>query len=157
MEKSDPPTTLGAFKPVGHTVIAFAAAADMEAAANTLYLQGFAPADMTRYQPAEMLAQADSELLNASPLAALGKELDVIEAHRALAENGYSFLVVHAPKDAQAEQVAAVARSSRAASAQRYTRFIIEELIDHPAGEAQAFPLPRAGMGIGVSAEAAGR
>ena len=36
MDKTNPPTTFGAFKPVGHTVIAFRSDADMQVAVNAL-------------------------------------------------------------------------------------------------------------------------
>jgi hypothetical protein len=128
MDKTDPPQAFGVFKPVGSTVIAFRSAADMQAAVNSLLEQGFADSTMVRYTPAEMTVQVEANLQTASPLASFGYELDLVKAHGVLAENGCSFLVVHAPDDAQAEQVAAVARSTKAVSAQHYGTFMIEEL-----------------------------
>lgn len=61
---------------------------------------GFDDASMVRYGPAEMAAQVDAELQSISPLAHFGSELDLIRAHRALALQGCSFLVVAAPSDA---------------------------------------------------------
>ena len=55
--------------------------------------------------------------------------------HRALAQSGCHFLVVNAPEDEQAEQVAALVQSMPAVSAQRYGRFMIEELVEHSFGE----------------------
>jgi hypothetical protein len=131
LDKNDPPEPFGVFKPVGHIVIAYRSPADLQAAAQKL-AQGFAAADLVRYTPAEMIAQVDAQLPEASPLASLGQELNLIKAHRELAEAGCSFLVVHAPQDEQADRVAAVARSTNAVAAQRYGRFIVEELIDVP-------------------------
>ena len=45
----------------------------------------------------EMLSQIEQDLQKASSLAAVGQELNLIKAHRALAERGYHWLVVHAP------------------------------------------------------------
>lgn len=128
MDKTNPPKTFGVFKPVGHTVIAFRSAADLQAAVSALMAQGFAGSTMVQYTPEEMMAQVDAELQTASPLASFGYELDLSKAHRALAQSGCSFLVVYAPHDAQAERVAAVVRTSRAVTAQHYGTFMIEEL-----------------------------
>ncbi len=148
MDKTDLPESFGVFKPVGHTVIAFRSADDLQTAAARLLAQGFAEAALTRYTPQQMVAQVKAQQLAASPLASIGQELNLIQAHRALAEAGCSFLVVHAPDDAKAEQVAVVARTGKAAAAQRYGRFLIEELIDTPPGQAQVFESPERGLDL---------
>ena len=151
MYKSDVPESFGVFKPVGHTLMAFRSAQDQQAAASLLLDRGFAQASLARYTPQHMLAQADAQMLAASPLASVGQELNLIQAHRTLAEKGCSFLLVKAPDDAQAEQVAAVAREGNAIMAQRYGRFLIEELIDTPPGEAQVFESPARGLDLPVA------
>ncbi|WP_049765653.1 hypothetical protein [Rhodoferax ferrireducens] len=128
MDKTHPPETFGVFKPVGHTVMAFRSAIDQQAAVNALLDQKFSDSALVRYSPEEMKAQVDAELENASAFAAFGYELDLIKKHRALAEDGCSFLIVHAPEDAQAESVASVARATKAVAAQHYGRFMIEEI-----------------------------
>lgn len=148
MDKTDPPASFGVFKPVGHTVIAFRSEAAVQAAVSRLLAQGFASEALVRYTPEEMTAQVDAQEKSASPLAALGQELNLIKAHRALAQSGCSFLVVHAPDDAQAERVAAVARTLKAVSAQRYGSFLIEELIELPPGETQVFESPDRGLDV---------
>jgi hypothetical protein len=150
MEKSDPPQAFGVFKPVGHVVVSFESADDAAAAAQLLRERGFGAEDLVRYTPQQMLAQVDTDLAQASPLASIGQELNLIKAHRGLAERGYSFVIVHAPSDAQVEQVTEVARSTRAYTAQSYGRFIIEELIDRTPGRAQAFESPDAGADVAV-------
>jgi hypothetical protein len=82
-----------------------------------------------------MLAQVDAQLIAASPLAAFGYELDLIKIHRAMAQQGCSFLVVHAPEETQAEQVATVARTSHAVAAQHYGTFMIKEVLQPTPGE----------------------
>ena len=128
MDKTHPPETFGVFKPVGHTVMAFRSAIDQQAAVNALLDQKFSDSALVRYSAEEMKAQVDAELQNASALAGFGYELDLIKKHRALAEDGCSFLIVHAPEDAQAESAASVARTTNAVAAQHYGRFMIEEI-----------------------------
>lgn len=138
MDKTNPPRTFGVFKPVGHTVIAYVSAADLQAAVNLLAEEGFDDSTWVRYAPAEMKAQVDSELQTASPLASFGYELDLVKAHGVLAERGCSFLVVHAPDEGQAERVAAVARATKAITAQHYGTFMIEDVIALTPGDAAA-------------------
>ena len=51
MDKANPPTVHGAFKPVGHTVMAFQSAADLQAAVDALIADGFTPDELTRSAP----------------------------------------------------------------------------------------------------------
>ncbi|MDP3669929.1 MAG: hypothetical protein Q8R69_09625 [Telluria sp.] len=148
MEKNDLPEAFGVFKPVGHIVIAFRSAADQQAAAQALLQQGFAASALVRFTPDEMKSQVDADIKAASVLASLGQELNLVKAHRALAESGCSFLVVHAPDDDLAERVAVVARATKAVAAQRYGRFIIEELVEQAPGEAQVFESPERGLDV---------
>lgn len=150
MDKTDPPTSFGVFKPVGHIVIAFPTAHDMECAAESLRGLGFGLADLVRYSPEEMTAQVDLEMHGAGLMASLGQELNLIRAHRALAQNGFSFLVVHAPGDERAAQVATIAKAQNAAVAQRYGRFIIEELIGQAPDHTQDFESSEKGLDIQI-------
>ena len=150
MNKTDLPESFGVFKPVGHIVIAFPSDGDMQAAVAALAQQGLVGAGLVRYTPAEMVRQVDAEVQAASPLASMGQELNLIKAHRALAERGCSFLVVPAADGALAERISAVARMHHAVVAQRYGRFIIEELISPPTGEPQVFESPARGLDLPV-------
>jgi hypothetical protein len=150
MQKSDPPQAFGVFKPVGHVVMSFKAIDDAMAATQQLREQGFGAEDLVRYTPEQMLAQVDEDLRQASPLASIGQELNLVKAHRGLAESGYSFVIVRAPRDEQVERVAAVARATRAYTAQSYGHFIIEELIDRTPGETQVFESPDRGVDVAV-------
>ncbi|MEI7464319.1 MAG: hypothetical protein WCJ87_03165 [Burkholderiales bacterium] len=133
MDKNKVPESFGVFKPVGHVVLTFRTAGELQAAAAALQDQGFAASEMVCYTPAEMIAQVDAEVERASPLAALGQDLNLIKAHRERALEGCSFLVVHAPEQAHVDKVDAVAHQLKAVAAQRYGRFITEELIDDDA------------------------
>jgi hypothetical protein len=140
------PETLGVFAPIDHVVISFATTQDMEGAAAELLRQGFANEALIRYTPEQMKAQADIDIARASPLANLGQELNLVRAHRELADEGYSFLVVRAPKAEQTAAVQAVARSFHAERAQKYGNFLIEELIAPADDSEQVFESPARGL-----------
>ena len=150
MDKTDPPESFGIFKPVGHTVVAFRRFADLEAASTQLLAHGFTASSLVRYTPEEMTAQVDLEIERASPMAGIGQELNLVKAHRKLAVQGCCFLVVDAPDDVQAEHVATIARGCHAVAAQRYGRFIIEEVIDEPGDEEQVFESSDRGLDLNV-------
>ena len=153
MDKTDPPTSFGVFKPVGHTVIAFASADNMKAAVALLLTQGFKLEDIVTYTAQDMLAQVAANLLTASPMASVGQELNLVKAHQALAQQGCSFLVVQADDEPKAGLVDAVLRSHHATSAQRYGRFLIEELVEQVPGETQVFESPDRGLDLDVAKE----
>lgn len=134
MHKSDLPTTFGIFNPVGHTVIAFLTEAELESAQSRLQAMGFAQPSMVRYSAIEMLTQADAELLNVSPAATFGYELDLIRAHKALASRGCCFLIIEAQTSALASLVADLVRSIKPASAQHYGSIMIQDLTEGPPG-----------------------
>ena len=136
MDKSRPPEAFGVFKPAGHTVIVFRCADDLAAAQAAFIAQGFQGASMVRYAADEMLAQVDVELQNAGVLASFGYELDLVEAHRVQAQNGCSFLVIHAPDDATAQRVSGIVKTTNAIAAQHYGTFMIEELLEPTPGGA---------------------
>lgn len=146
MKKSHPPETLGVFNPVGHVVASFPSARDVDEAVDALARSGFSGQDVARYSPEQMKAQVEREIADASPIAAIGQELNLVKAHGALADKGYHFLVVNAPKDEQAQEVAEIARRFHAERAQRYGRFIIEELIEEGPEEQQVFESPDRGL-----------
>jgi hypothetical protein len=127
--------SFGVFKPVDHVVVSFPSAAQADAAAQALAGSGLqGEPTVRRLTDRQMLAQIDQDLQKASSLAAVGQELNLIKAHRALAERGYHWLVVHAPDNDVAKRVAQIVRSHGAERAQHYGNFIIEELIDHDDG-----------------------
>lgn len=132
MQKSDEPTAFGVFKPVGHVVMAFPPDADVSLAEQALRRDGLAGSEVLHYAPQEIVAQAESQLAHAGALSSLGQEQNLVKAQRALAERGYHFLVVHAEDDKLARKVAVTGQRFGAVRAQKYGRFVIEELIDLP-------------------------
>lgn len=161
MNKQHPQTSFGVFKPVGHVVVSFPTARDQSAAAQELEELGFARDAIVHYTPAEMLAQTNADLARASSLAAVGQELNLIKAHRELAQNGFHWLVVHAPGDDLARRVAEIVKPFHAERAQHYGSFFIDELIDHHDVVTQVAESPDRGLDAetpsGLEAERAGR
>jgi len=100
-------TSFGAFKPVGHTVISFPSAEQADEARTALGRLGVAGDAILSYTDREMLSQIDRDIQAASPLASIGQEMNLVLAHKALAEEGYHWLIVHTPEDELARQVAA--------------------------------------------------
>ena len=146
MDKQNPQTSHGVFKPVDHVVISFPSAEDQAGAVQALASIGVGSAAITRYTPEEMIRQVETDLDNAGALASIGQEVNLVKAHRTLAEHGYHFLVVHADNDEQAQRIADTARPFNAERAQHYGHFIIEELISHPDDEAQVAESPDRGL-----------
>jgi hypothetical protein len=146
MKKTDHPEAFGVFKPVGHVVISFPEAKDMQGAADALAKAGFGSGEVVRYTAQEMLAQIDKDLENASLLASIGQEMNLVKAHRALAEKGFHWLVVKASEDERARQAADIVRPFRAERAQKYGRLVIEELIEHRDDERQVSESPSRGL-----------
>ena len=134
MNKSDPPTTFGVLKPVGHTLIAFHTKDELVAAVAAFTASGFKSDSMVQYSAEEMLALAEKQLANASPLANFGYELDVLRGYKDLATKGGVFLIVNAPSEAEEERVSALLRTMNPVSAQHYGRILIRDLTENPPG-----------------------
>ena len=146
MNTTDTPRSFGVFKPVGHVVISFPEAGQAVRAGQALGDIGLTGDAVRHYSDREMLRQIDEDMARASPLAAVGQEMNLVLAHRALAERGYHWLVVAVKDDEQAAQVAAAARGCGAERAQHYGHFIIEELIERPDGLTQVAESPDRGL-----------
>ena len=146
MKSNDRPEAYGVFKPVGHVIVALPTAADAQGARSALLADGFTADEIVAYSPDEMKRQADIDIEQAGVLAGIGQELNLVKSHRDLAEKGYSFLVVRAPKDEEAQRVADIARRFNATRAQSYGRLMIEELIEVGSGEKQVAESPDRGL-----------
>jgi len=146
MKQQDHPTSFGVFKPVGHVVISFPTAEQAAGARQALGALGLAADAISPYTDTQMLAQIDDDLANASPLASIGQELNLVKAHRALAERGYHWLVVRASDDDEALRVADCVRPFGAERAQHYGHFIIVELIEHATDLHQVAESPDRGL-----------
>ena len=103
---SSPARAYGVFKPVGHMVVSFPTAAQADDGMAALQALNLPEQDVRRYTDREMLAQIDQDLRQASPVAAVGQELNLVKAHQALAERGYHWLVVRVDSDEAARNAA---------------------------------------------------
>jgi hypothetical protein len=157
MDKNNPPRSFGVFKPTGHTVIAFETQSQASQAQQALLQCGFDGDAIVHYTPQEMQAQVASDLHTASPIAAVGQELNLVRAHGELADAGCHFLVVHTPDNQQVQTVCEIIDSMGAKAAQRYGAFIVEDLKGTPKGKTQSFESPDRGLDLKVSADAATR
>ena len=144
--QSKHPTSFGVFKPVGHIVISFPSEAQAGAARAALDALNLEADAIQAYTDRQMLAQIDDDLANASPIAAVGQELNLVKAHRALAERGYHWLVVRARSDDEARTIAEIVRPLGAERAQQYGHFIIAELIEHDDDMQQVAESPDRGL-----------
>ena len=131
MTKADHPQSFGAFKPVGHVVVAMPDDDRAASAAQALRASGFEAEDILEYTAAEeddemdrMLADAD-----ATGLAGFGYEVSLMRRYQELAKEGASWLIVYAPEDDQASRVADVVKNHGALIAEKYHRLVIEDLI----------------------------
>jgi len=140
------PTSFGVFKPVDHVLMSFATTAQSDAAVQALRDAGFAESEISRYSDAEMQTQAEADIGNASSMASLGQELNLVKAHLVLALQGQSFVVVRADKDEQVQQVAEVAASQHATRAQHYGALLIEELVAPGTSARQTAESPDRGL-----------
>ncbi len=134
--------SFGVFKPVGHLVASFAEPAMAERAFESLGQRQIDRSKVRRFTDQEMLTRIDADIEDAGLLASLGQEMNLIKAHRALAERGYHWLVIPADDRDQAAQIAEGLAACGAERAQYYTRFIIEEMIEHPGDERQVAESP---------------
>jgi hypothetical protein len=147
MDKQHKPESFGTFKPVNHVVVAFPDEADLQAAVRALSDAGIAAQDLARYSPDEMQRQAEHDIANASPLASVGQELNLVKAHRELAAQGHWFLVVPCDRDeVNVPVITKIAREHHATRAQRYGSLMIEELLDVGDGLPQTSESPDSGL-----------
>lgn len=145
MDRSDH-HSFGVFKPVGHVVISFPTADQMAQAVVALRQLGLPDDAVRQLTDRQMLDRIDDDMARASTVAAIGQEINLIKAHRALAERGYHWLIVHAPSDKLAARVAAAVQPAGAERAQHYGHFVIEELIDAHSGLPQVRESPDLGL-----------
>lgn len=152
MDLQHPPESFGVFKPVGCVVITLRTPEDARAMSEGLLQAGFSSAELLLYSPADMLKQVDAETLNASIWAQFGQELRIAKAHRVLAANGCSFLVVQVPTDEKQTLVRGLVERLQAPTAQLYGHLVIEELTTSTASEVQFENAPDAPTDLPIDA-----
>jgi len=136
----------GVFKPVGHVVVALPPDVDAADVVTRLAQAGIPVDDIKVMYGEEMTRQAEFDIEHSGWLATVGQELNLVKAHRALAERGCSFVIVKASGGAARESIAAVARQFGALRAQWYGHLVIEELIPVGDTDHQVFESPARGL-----------
>lgn len=130
LKKTDPlPMHLGALKPVGHVVVAFADDSSAERAEKALLDDGVAGDEVLRYTAAEMASLLRPLVAAASGAAGFGSEIEAMRNFLELAEEGAGWLIVYAPETDAQDRVTMVARQHDAEVARKYNRLLIEELL----------------------------
>jgi hypothetical protein len=129
MTKADHPQSLGAFKPIGHVVVAMPDDRSAGAAVQALMQQGFERDDILEYSAAEENDEMDRMLQHTSDFAGFGYEVTLMRKYKELAARGASWLIVFAPEDEHAERVAGAVRGHGALLAEKYHRLVIEDLL----------------------------
>jgi tRNA A58 N-methylase Trm61 len=131
MTKADHPQSFGAFKPVGHVVVAMPDDERAAAAVRELRAAGFEAEDILEYTAAEEDDEMDRMLADATAngVAGFGYEVSLMRRYQELAREGASWLIVFAPDSEQASRVAEVTRKHGALIAEKYHRLVIEDLI----------------------------
>ena len=125
----DEMSTLGAFNPVGHAILAMENDAAAAEARQALLDAGFEDADILVSTSAEMFPNLDEMMRNASGAAGFGYEITLMRRYMTLASKGAGWLAVYAPEDEQTAKVQSVARRLEALSAVRYGRLLHEDLV----------------------------
>lgn len=138
--------SFGVFKPVGYLVVALPSARHAQEGLRALPPLDVPDEAVHYLSDMEMLAQIDHDMQHASPLASIGQELNLIKAHREMAQRGHHWLVIRAADDAQAERIADTLRGCGAISAQLYGTFIIQELIEPAEASPQVSESPDRGL-----------
>jgi len=132
MTKADHPQSFGTFKPVGHVVVAMPDDLRAAAAVAALRAAGFEPEDILEYTAAEEDDEMDRMLRAADQmgsLAGFGYEVSLMRRYQELAREGASWLIVFAPQDDRAYLVADTVKTHGAVMAEKYHRFVIEDLL----------------------------
>ena len=129
MTKADHPQSFGAFKPVGHVVVAMPDDRRAADAVRALRDAGFEPEDILEYTAAEEDDEMDRMLRQTSELAGFGYEVSLMRHYQELARNGASWLIVYAPDLLRAERVGEIVRGHGALMAEKYERLLVQDLL----------------------------
>jgi hypothetical protein len=125
----DLPQSLGTFKPVGHVMIALADDETVDKAADALQQVGFEEESILRFGAEHGLEKMQEMIEHSSELAGFGYEITLMRRYEKLSAQGHRWMLVYAPEDDQAQQVAEVARRFHAPMAVKYHRLAVEDLI----------------------------
>lgn len=125
----------GIFYPTGHVVTGFDQMEDLKKAHAALSAAGFEDEHLLIIDSATMVREAGENLDQKGVLSA-GSSVPTRQKQLELAEQGFHFLIIYAPEDADHERVISLLHGSQVRYAVKYRRLIIENLIDSIVGAA---------------------
>ena len=129
MTKEDLPHSLGAFKPVGHVLMAVRDEDQAKAAEQALRDAGFDEEDVLHFSAGEHAGRMDEMLDHASDFAGFGYEIVLMRRYKKLSGEGCRWLLVYAPTDEEGERVGDIARRFGSPMAVKYHRLVEEDLV----------------------------
>ena len=144
MSNSNTQTAYGVFKPVGHVLASFPDERDAHSAVDALRQAGFD--DVAFYPAQEVLERANRDIAHAGVLANIGQELNLVKQRRDLAVQGHPFVSVLAENDGEARRIGTIVARYNADRAQKFGKWIIEELIEPGTERRQARESPDTGL-----------
>jgi hypothetical protein len=116
----------GNFFPKHHVLLAFEQ--EQQASDTQQALQDAGFEELKAIDDREMESASQKGLDSASPIAATGSSLKMVELHNKLAKEGCHFLLVKAEGDEQTEALMKIVRQRPFRLAQKYHRLVIEVL-----------------------------
>jgi len=129
MTKADLPQSLGAFKPVGHVLMALRDENQAREAVQALHQAGFDDEDVLQFTAGEHEGRMDQMLDHTSAIAGFGYEIVLMRRYKKLSAEGCRWLLIYAPDDDEAQRVAEVAQRFGSPMAVKYHRLVEEDLI----------------------------
>jgi len=122
------PRSFGVFAPVGYLVLAFQQEQEAAHAREALLMGGYDDDEIIEYSSQQVIADIEATRDKISILAYMGAELAYQREQLEYAKQGFTFLVVYAPSEAETRRVLNVARRFRAQLAHKYNRGSIEDV-----------------------------
>lgn len=119
----------GMFYPTGYIVAGFAESATAKDARSNLQRQGFGDEDLKYVPAAEMAREAAKNLENPSFFASTGASMPTRQKQLELAQDGYEFLLIHAPDKEDEKRALQALAGAPPSYAIKYKRLIIENLM----------------------------
>jgi hypothetical protein len=124
-------TDFGAFYPTDHIVVAFKEYDDAEQVCDELRADGYKEEECDLHTAEEVAEATQRNLDNTGLMARLGKSTAAIEEHQKAAQNGATFLLVHAPHERDTQRVMQAVCKRSFILAHRYGKLTIEDLSGH--------------------------
>lgn len=133
-DKKNPPTSFGAFKPVGNLVAVFDDPDSAARARADLTTGGYNEDELTLMRSVEFIQLLDKMREDENAIAVLGSEMRKTDQFREAADQGASFLIVFAPSEQETRRVMQVVARYNYQFALKYGRMLIERFDpEHPA------------------------